>query len=96
MLKHLAGLAVAGLVMVHSTVADAGCSCQCVDGQMQPACTSAFEVPPICALRTCPFGPTLAPPPIGGRSSCAQAQSCDSYGHCVWKQVCPGDKPDAR
>jgi len=96
MLKHIVGLATTCLVLTFSTFADAVCVCQCIEGQVRPACSSSLDIPPICALRTCSFGPTLAPPPIGYRGSCAQAQSCDAYGHCVWKQLCPGDKLDNR
>jgi hypothetical protein len=88
MLKLLAGLAVMGVVVTWSTIADASCVCQCVDGQFQPACTNSFDIPPICALRTCPFGSTPRTPPIGGTSSCRQEKQCDIYGHCEWKQVC--------
>lgn len=88
MLKHFAGVAVSFAVLILSTTAHAGCTCQCVNGQMQPACTGSFDIPPICSLRTCPFGPSLAPPPIGSKSSCSQVQSCDVYGHCEWKYVC--------
>jgi hypothetical protein len=88
MLKHLAGLAAICLIVAVSTYANAGCLCQCVDGQIVPACTNTFDIPPICPLRTCPFGQGLSPPPIGGRPSCAQVETCDVYGHCTWKYVC--------
>jgi hypothetical protein len=89
MLKYLARLAVSFAILIFSTGAHASCSCQCINGQVQPACTSSFDIPPICTLRTCPFGPSLTPPPIGSRSSsCGQVQSCDTYGHCVWKYAC--------
>jgi len=82
------GLTVMGMVAISSTLADAGCVCACVDGQIRPSCSNAFEIPPICALRTCPYGSTPKTPPLGGRGACAQVKSCDIYGHCVWKQVC--------
>jgi len=88
MLKILAGLAVMMLVFAYSTFANASCVCQCFDGQFQAACTNTFDIPPICTLRTCPFGSTPKTPPIGGRSSCRQDKVCDIYGHCEWKQVC--------
>jgi hypothetical protein len=96
MLKQIVGLAMACFVLTFPTFAEALCVCQCIEGQVQPACTNSLDIPPICPLRTCPFGPTLTPPPIVSRSSCGQVQSCDIYGHCVWKQVCLGDKPDTR
>src|SRR5580704_319021 len=88
MFKNLAGLAAICLIVTLSTYANAGCACQCINGQIVPACTNSFEVPPICPLRTCLFGPSLTPPPIGGRSSCGQVQSCDTSGHCTWKYTC--------
>lgn len=88
MLKLFAGLAAMGLAAAFSAPAEAGCACQCIDGQMQPACTNSFDIPPICALRTCPFGSGPKTPPVGARSSCVQVKSCDIYGHCTWKQVC--------
>jgi hypothetical protein len=57
---------------------------------MQPFCANPYEVPPICPLSTCLFNPSTRPPPLG--RSCHQAQVCDIYGHCVWKEVCAGDK----
>ena len=79
---------------VFST-AEAACTCQCVDGQMQPLCSSVMDLPPICPPTICsPLpAPTIAPlmpptlPPLG-TSSCRQAQICDNYGNCRWQQVC--------
>jgi hypothetical protein len=88
MLELFVRLAVIGVVVAFSTVANAGCACQCVDGQIQPACTNTFDIPPICSLRTCPFDLTPRKPPLGGASACKQEQECDIYGHCEWKQVC--------
>jgi hypothetical protein len=96
MLKHFFGLSAAIMVMTFSTYAEAVCVCQCIEGQVQAACTSSLDIPPICQLRTCPFAPSLVPPPIGYRSSCGPAQSCDIYGHCVWTQICQGDTPSTQ
>lgn len=96
MLKCLAGLVMVILGVGFPTFANAVCVCQCVDGQVRAACTSSFDISPICSLRPCPFGPTLTPPPIGSMTSCTEVRSCDPYGSCTWKRVCPGDKPDAR
>jgi hypothetical protein len=42
--------------------ANAACTCQCVDGQMQPLCQSAIDLPPICPATICPIAaPSLAP-----------------------------------
>jgi len=88
--KLCGGLAVIGVVVIFSTFAEAGCSCVCVDGQIKAGCTDQFQTPPICALRTCPFG-SLKPPEIGSTRSCGYDRTCDVYGHCEWKLVCKGD-----
>jgi hypothetical protein len=88
MAKLVVGLAVMGVVAIFSTIASAGCSCSCVNGQYRATCSSPFDIPPICALRTCPLDLTPRTPPIGAGGSCSQQQQCDIYGHCEWKQVC--------
>ncbi len=84
----------AGIALLMSARAEAGCTCQCVDGRMQPLCESSIDLPPICPPSVCPIGGTsLAPinpptvPPIG-TSSCRQARICDPFGNCRWQQVC--------
>jgi len=74
--------------------AAASCSCQCVNGQMQPLCESAIDLPPICPPAICPvMVPSIAPihpptvPPVGTRQ-CRQARVCDTFGNCQWQQVC--------
>lgn len=74
--------------------AHAACTCQCVNGSMQPLCDSAIGIPPICPQVVCPIGmPGIAPiqspviPPIG-TSGCRQAQVCDPYGNCRFQSVC--------
>jgi hypothetical protein len=83
-----------GAAVLLSTRAEASCTCQCVDGEMQPLCSSSIDIPPICPPRICPIaGPSIAPinpptiPPLG-TSSCRQARICDPYGNCRWQQVC--------
>jgi hypothetical protein len=83
-----------GLALLLSAPAEASCTCQCVDGEMQPLCSSSIDIPPICPPRICPIaGPSIAPinpptiPPLG-TSSCRQARICDPYGNCRWQQVC--------
>jgi hypothetical protein len=73
---------------------NAGCTCQCVSGRMQPLCDGAIDLPPICPPTICPLaGPELAPlpsmqlPPLG-TSSCQQARVCDQFGNCRWQEVC--------
>ena len=74
--------------------AEASCTCQCVDGEMQPLCSSSIDIPPICPPRICPLAvPSIEPinppkiPPVG-TSSCRQARICDQFGNCRWQQVC--------
>jgi len=88
MRKLSVGLAVIGLAAILSKSAHANCVCACINGQFAAACSNPLDIPPICALRTCPFSLTPKTPPLGGRSSCAQQKACDIYGHCEWKFVC--------
>ncbi len=85
---------IALMVLLPGSAANAACTCQCVDGQMQPLCESAIDLPPICPATICPIAPpSMAPlkppvlPPLG-TSQCRQAQVCDSVGNCQWQQVC--------
>jgi hypothetical protein len=82
------------VVVLVGVRAEASCTCQCVDGEVQPLCSSSMENPPICPPRICPIAaPAIAPiqlptiPPLG-TSSCRQAHVCDFYGDCRWQQVC--------
>jgi len=82
------------LWLLGGAAASAACTCQCVNGQMQPLCQSAIDLPPVCAPTICPIAaPSLAPltapilPPLG-TSQCEQAQICDTQGKCEWQQVC--------
>jgi hypothetical protein len=82
------------LWLLGGVTANAACTCQCVDGQLQPLCQSAIDQPPVCAPTICPIAaPSLPPltapilPPLG-TSQCRQAQICDPLGKCQWQQVC--------
>jgi hypothetical protein len=82
------------LWLLGGAAANATCTCQCVDGQLQPLCQSAIDQPPVCAPTICPIAaPSLPPltfpilPPLG-TSQCRQAQICDKLGKCEWQQVC--------
>jgi hypothetical protein len=81
-------------VLLMAQPAGAACTCQCVDGEMQPLCGSAIDLPPICPPAVCPLAaPSIAPisppalPPLG-TSACRQARVCDQFGNCRWEQVC--------
>lgn len=82
----------AGLIVASE--AQAACTCRCVNGQMQPLCSSSLDIPPICGPAICPImSPSIAPiqqptiPPIGTRD-CRQARVCDRDGDCQWRLVC--------
>ena len=88
------GLLIIGAVLLLGGRADSSCTCECVDGAMQPLCSNAIDLPPICPPRTCPLAtPSIAPinpptvPPLG-TSACRQARLCDQFGNCRWQQVC--------
>jgi hypothetical protein len=82
------------LLLIGGSAAEAACTCQCVDGQMQPVCDSGINRPMVCPQRVCrPPKPSVAPVippnvlPLGG-AECKQAQVCDAAGKCTWEQVC--------
>jgi hypothetical protein len=65
---------------LFSAGASASCICRCINGEMQPICSSSIEVPPICPPTVCQVvPPSVAPiqspmvPPVGA-SSCAPEQ----------------------
>lgn len=73
--------------------ANAACNCRCVDGQVQPICDRAVDLPRPCPPTLCPLpAPSVAPisrptlPPLG-TSQCRQAQVCGPSG-CGWQEVC--------
>jgi hypothetical protein len=75
--------------------ASAMCVCRCVNGEMQPICTSTLEIPPICAPTICQIAPpSVAPiptpmvPPIG-TTECAPQQVLNPYTQQYeWKTIC--------
>lgn len=82
------------LVLAALSSAQANCVCRCVNGQMEPLCSSSIDLPPICPPTVCPImAPSIAPiqppmvPPIG-TSSCHQARVCNAFGGCSWQTVC--------
>jgi hypothetical protein len=86
------GLAFTLLLVVN---ADASCVCRCVDGQVQPLCTSSIDLPPICALTICGIvPPSIAPiqtpgiPPLG-TSSCSPRQVLNpATNQYEWRSIC--------
>ena len=73
----------------------ADCTCQCVNGEVRPLCSSTLDIPPICAPRICPITPpSIAPinppriPPIG-TMKCTMKQVYNEHtGQYEWKQIC--------
>jgi hypothetical protein len=87
-------LAAAVAAAMTASSAKAACVCRCVDGEMQPLCSSAIDLPPICPLTLCPLSaPSIVPmapltlPPLGS-SDCRMAQVCNAFGNCRWQRVC--------
>jgi hypothetical protein len=75
--------------------AEAPCVCRCVDGQMQPLCSSSIDLPPICPMTTCALTPpSIAPiqpaqlPPLG-TSQCSQRQVLNpATRQYEWRSIC--------
>jgi len=93
-MKRVVTSLAAAVLLAGSTTAYAECTCQCVNGHMQPLCDSSIDLPPICPPMVCPIAtPSIAPispptlPPLG-TTSCRQARVCDPYGNCRWQEVC--------
>jgi hypothetical protein len=84
---------VALALCAFSSQMHARCTCQCVDGQTQPLCSSTLDIAPTCMGICGPVAPSIAPinpariPPLG-TTSCRHAQICDQFGNCRWQQVC--------
>ena len=86
--------AAGALLFMIASQAQADCICECVNGQMQPLCSSSIDLPPICPPTICPLDtPSIAPlpslrlPPLGA-TSCRPARVCDPFGNCRWQEVC--------
>ncbi len=76
-------------------VGHASCACQCVNGEVEPICGSAIEVPPVCAPRVCPIVPPevepITPPtvPPVDTSRCQMVQVYDEEAKkYVWRKIC--------
>jgi hypothetical protein len=89
-----ATIGLVGLVSLSGS-AFASCECACVNGKVEPICTSSIEVKPYCAPTICPAPPpaqapaTLPAIPPPGTSSC----KLDQYWNPVsnqyeWRRVC--------
>lgn len=75
--------------------ANASCTCECVNGQVQAVCDNAMDLQPICSAQMCPMTtPSLRPmqmptlPPLG-TSQCRQEQVYNSMtGAYEWRELC--------
>ena len=74
---------------------EASCVCRCVDGEMQPLCSSTIDLPPICLMTICsmtppsivPLQPTELPPL--GTSECSQHQVLNpATQQYEWRSIC--------
>jgi len=71
------------------------CTCTCVNGEVQPLCSSTLSIPPICSPQVCeivppsikPIDPIIIPPI--GTDKCEQEQvyNGDTQEY-EWKTVC--------
>jgi hypothetical protein len=89
-----AALLATGAAFIDSE-AHAACTCQCVNGSMQPLCTSSIDLPPICPVQLCPLTPVGIPPLPGvglpplGTTECSQQQVMNPYTRQYeWRRVC--------
>jgi len=75
--------------------AGAACVCRCVDGEMQPLCSSSVDLPPVCAAVVCPLVPPSVTPverpmvPPVGTSQCSQREVLDpATNRYAWRSIC--------
>jgi hypothetical protein len=71
------------------------CVCRCVNGEMQPICSSALDLPPICPPTICQIvPPSIQPiprpmiPPVG-TTSCQPEQVLNPATRLYeWRTIC--------
>lgn len=85
----------AATVVLLTPAAHAGCSCECVNGQVQAICDSAIDLRPICAPRVCGIAPpSVAPvqppmlPPLGTSSCAPQMVQNPQTMMYEWRTIC--------
>jgi len=69
-----------GLLLIALESTHASCVCRCVGGEVQPICTQAIDMPPICAPAICPASPAALPSnriPAFGTESCSRQSVFD-------------------
>ncbi|WP_146216778.1 hypothetical protein [Glaciecola sp. KUL10] len=79
----------------NSINTSASCTCSCVNGEVQPLCTSRLAIKPICSPRLCPNAPlTIKPikqqntPPIGSKSCSLYQVYNESKEKYEWEELC--------
>jgi len=82
-------------IALMATSAYSNCICRCVNGSMQPICSSSIDIPPICPPTVCQIAPPsvqpITPPTIPpiGTSNCQNQQVLNPYtGKYEWKLIC--------
>lgn len=60
-MRMLASVIVICIGLFSNIRAQAGCSCYCINGSMQPICQNPTDLPPVCPPRNC--SAPIAPPP---------------------------------
>lgn len=80
---------------LYPSPAQASCQCSCVNGQVQPVCTSSIDVRPVCSPRICPIVPpavrpiaTPVVPPVGTRSCRMEQVLNPNTGQYEWRSIC--------
>jgi hypothetical protein len=90
-----AGIIAATTMVLFTSASQARCVCRCVNGNMEPICSSSLDIPPVCPATLCgitppsvrPISPPVIPP-IGTRN-CRKEQVQNPYtGIYQWKTIC--------
>ena len=70
------------------------CSCECVNGEKVPLCSSSLDIPPPC-VGICPMAPPRIPPidpvripPVGARECHYEQVLSPSTDQYEWRTVC--------
>jgi len=95
-MKRVAKLLAAIMVASLSTYASADCRCSCVKGEIEPVCSAATDLPPVCAPRACSVKTANVTPvnqaritPTGSSSQChMELIPSTRSGRYDWKKVC--------
>jgi hypothetical protein len=94
-MKTAALLLAAMMVASLPIAASADCRCSCVNGQIEPVCSAASELPPACSARACTVKPTRASLIVADKSDLSNKGQCretlvlnPQTGAYVPKKVC--------